>query len=126
MAKSQSQSIRMVSGKKYVPAKKKKQHELGRNPALTLIGKTRVKTKRGLGGNTKRQLLSDDVILVSDGKGKTLKLNIESVESNPANINYTRRNIITKGSLVKTEKGMVQVTSRPGQIGKLQGIFSTQ
>jgi hypothetical protein len=48
---------------------------------------------------------------------------ILSVVNNPSNVNYTRRNIITKGCIVKTEKGDVKITSRPGQTGTLQGIF---
>lgn len=122
MARSQAHSVRKVSGKKYVAHRKKRLNELGRNPALTLIGKMRLKIKRGLGGNTKRQLLSDEFVNVSD-KGKTTKMKILGVEKNPANINYTRRNIITKGSIVKTEKGDVVITSRPGQTGTLFGKF---
>ena len=56
-------------------------------------------------------------------KEKTTKLKIEAVENNPANKNYTRRNIITKGTIVKTEKGNVRITSRPGQVGLLFGVF---
>ena len=122
MAKSQFRSVRKVSGKKYVSFRKKRECELGRNPALTQIGKQRLKIKRARGGNMKRQLLSDSIIYVADEK-KTLKLKIESVVNNPADINYTRRNIITKGCIVKTEKGDVKVTSRPGQSGSLFGVF---
>ena len=122
MARSQARSIRKVSGKKYVGLRKKRLNELGRNPALTLIGAARSKIKRGLGGNTKVQLLSEETVNVTQ-KGKTTKLKILSVEKNPANINFTRRNIITKGCIVKTEKGDVRITSRPGQTGSLFGTF---
>ncbi len=122
MARSQFRSKRKVTGTKYVSFRKKRLGDLGRNPALTLIGKVRLKLKRTLGGNSKRQLLSNDFVSVADNK-KTLKLKIESVENNPANINYTRRNIITKGCIVKTEKGDVRITSRPGQTGTLMGVF---
>ena len=36
---------------------------------------------------------------------------------------YVRRNIITKGAIVKTEAGLVKITSRPGQDGTLNGIL---
>ena len=52
-----------------------------------------------------------------------VKAKIENVISNPANINFTRRNIITKGCICKTDKGDVKITSRPGQSGNLQGVF---
>lgn len=123
MARSQFRSVRKVSGKKYVDLRKKRATDLGRNPALTLIGKQRIKMKRTLGGNSKRQMLSNEFVSVADGK-KTLKLKIESVINNPANINYTRRNIITKGCIVKTESGDVRITSRPGQTGSLMGVFN--
>ena len=122
MARSQFRSKRKVSGTKYISFRKKRLGDLGRNPALTLIGKMRLKVKRTLGGNLKRQLLSNEFVSVADNK-KTLKLKIESVENNPANINYTRRNVITKGCIVKTEKGDVRITSRPGQTGTLMGVF---
>ena len=122
MANSQFRSVRKVSGTKYIQFRKKRNSELGRNPALTLIGKLRIKNKRGLGGNLKSQMLSGDEVCVSN-KGKTTKLKILNVDKNPANIHYTRRNIITKGSIVKTEKGEVKITSRPGQTGTLFGVL---
>ena len=122
MAISQSRSKRKVSGTKYIAARKKKQYELGSDPTLTYIGKAKIKTKRILGGNTKSSLLSNDTVLIPI-KGKIVKAKIESVINNPANVNYTRRNLITKGALVKTDQGEVKITSRPGQTGILQGIL---
>lgn len=122
MARSQYRSVRKVSGRKYKPLRKKRLNELGNISALTGIGKKRAKIKRVRGGNTKHAALADEYIVVNDGK-KALKLKIESVENNPANIHYTRRNIITKGCIVKTEKGNVRVTSRPGQSGAVFGVF---
>jgi len=34
-----------------------------------------------------------------------------------------RRNIITKGAVIKTEKGPARVTSRPGQHGIINAIL---
>ena len=45
------------------------------------------------------------------------------VVKNEANREYVRRNIITKGAIVKTEKGLVKVTSRVGKVGSLSGVF---
>jgi small subunit ribosomal protein S8e len=122
MARTQFRSTKKVSGKKYVTLRKKRQLDLGGEPALTHIGKDRPKVKRVMGGNTKQSLLSGEYVTVSTPKGVE-KLKIESVVENPSNINYTRRNIITKGCIVKTEKGDVKITSRPGQSGVLQGVF---
>lgn len=120
MARSQYRSKRSVSGKKFITFRKKRLCELGGETTLTQIGKIRLKLKRVRGGNQKMSLLSHEIVNVNDG-AKTLKLKIESVVNNPANVNYTRRNIITKGCIVKTEKGDVKITSRPGQDGTLFG-----
>ena len=122
MARTQFRSKRKVSGTKYVGFRKKRLSDLGGDSALTHIGTKRVKVKRTLGGNSKRQLLSQDIVCISK-ENKTIKAKIESVVSNPSNINYTRRNIITKGAIVKTDKGDVRITSRPGQNATLYGVF---
>jgi small subunit ribosomal protein S8e len=122
MAKSQFKSKKKVSGKKYVAFRKKRSMDLQGVSALTNIGKNRIKIKRARGGNNKQSLLSTENVFVFN-KDKTIKLKILSVVNNPANINWTRRNIISKGSVVKTEKGDVKITSRPGQTGTLYGIF---
>ncbi|MFZ0829994.1 MAG: 30S ribosomal protein S8e, partial [Thermoplasmata archaeon] len=45
-----------------------------------------------------------------------------TVRENKANPNYVQRNIITRGALVETDLGLVEVRSRPGQDGVLNGI----
>ena len=50
---------------------------------------------------------------------------IISVLKNPANRDYERRRIITKGAILDTELGQVKVLSRPGQDGILNGILIT-
>ncbi len=123
MAISQFKSKKSISGRKYILFRKTRACDLGRTPVLTHIGKFRLQLKRIKGGNQKKSLLSHDFVNVVSGK-KTIKLKILSVTTNPANVNYTRRNIITKGAIIKTEKGEVKITSRPGQSGSLFGIFN--
>jgi len=70
------------------------------------------------GGDTKIRLITDNIANVVDRKtNKYMKANIEMVLENPANRNYVRRNIITKGTVIKTDKGNARVLSRPGQDG---------
>lgn len=120
MANNQHRSIRKVSGSKYIAGNKQKAHELGGLAAHTTIADSRVKVKRVMGGNTKLSLLSGNKVIVADGK-TTKTATIESVTENPANINFTRRNVITKGAIVKTDLGEVVITSRPGQSAQLFG-----
>ena len=122
MAKSQFRSRKKVSGKKYISFRKERASDMAGLPALTLIGQSRLKIKRVMCGNTKKSLLKVQEVCVNDG-AKTKKLAIESVVNNPANINYTRRNVITKGCIVKTAEGDVRITSRPGQAGTMFGVF---
>lgn len=123
MAKSQFRSNRKVSGKRYVALRKKRLNELGGISAHTVIGSPKVNARRVRGGNTKAAALRVEFVYVNES-GKTSKLKIEGVNDNPANIHYTRRNVITKGAIVKTEKGDVKITSRPGQNGTLNGVFT--
>lgn len=122
MARSQYKSKRKASGTRYTPMRKKRQCDLGGISAHTVIGNPKIKTKRVMGGNTKAAALRVEFVCVSN-KGKTEKLKIDGVTDNPANIHYTRRNVITKGAIVKTNKGEVKITSRPGQTGTLFGVF---
>lgn len=88
----------------------------GYKAALPTVGVTRVRTKRTKGGSTKDYLLSAEFVNVFDSKsGKHIVLKINGVKDSSANRNYVRRNILTKNTVVNTEKGLARITSRPGQ-----------
>ena len=46
-----------------------------------------------------------------------------TVVDSPADVNYVRRNILTKGAVVETDAGKVRLTSRPGKDGVLNGTL---
>ena len=48
---------------------------------------------------------------------------IETVKDNKANLHYMRRNILTKGAVIKTELGDARITNRPGQDGVINAIL---
>ena len=103
---------------------KKKSRTKGSEFLETRIGQRKTKTKRVRGGKEKNKILAADYVNVSDPQGKTMKkAKIITVEGNPANVHYVRRNVITKGAVVKTDAGSVRITSRPGQTGSLNGIL---
>jgi small subunit ribosomal protein S8e len=63
-------------------------------------------------------------VSITDPKsGKSSSSKIIKVVENSANPNYVRQNIITKGSIIETEKGKAKVTSRPGQHGVVNAIL---
>ena len=65
-----------------------------------------------------------DIVNVSDAKTKkTFKVKITGILENPASSNLVRRNILTKGTVVQTEKGKARITSRPGQEGTVSGVL---
>jgi small subunit ribosomal protein S8e len=65
-----------------------------------------------------------DTANVSDKSGKTLKSKILRVKKSPANRDYERRGVITKGSLLETEAGEAVVTSRPTDDGVVNAILT--
>ncbi len=55
--------------------------------------------------------------------GKTEKAEILRVIKNPANVDYDRRGVITKGTTIETSLGTARVTSRPGQNGSVNALL---
>ncbi len=104
--------------------RKKRRADRGSEFLETKIGPKRVKVVRTKGGGAKLNLLTADSVNVADPKtGKIAKTKLLTVKENTANPNYVRRNVITKGAVVKTELGLAKITSRPGQDGVLNGVL---
>ena len=101
-------------------------HEIGREPGLTKIGKRKLKKVATKAGGIKLRLLNADTANLFDPKAKTYsKVKITTVVDSPSNRHFARRNIITKGTIVNTEKGKAKITSRPGQDGVVNAILIT-
>ena len=70
------------------------------------------------------RVLGANSININDPKtGTTVSTTINGVIENDADPNYVRRNIITKGAIVDTDKGRVRITSRPGMHGVVSGVL---
>ena len=116
-------SKRTPQGAKVNRNSKKKRFQRGSEFLETRIHKKKSKVERVFGGNIKVRALSFDTANIADPKtGKIHKSKILSVQDNPANQHYVRRNVITKGAVIKTEMGLAKVTSRPGQHGTVNAI----
>ena len=120
--KYQGRAGRKRTGGRRVAYRKKRKHELGRGPAETEVGPTRVRTVDARGNREKRRALAAEVAHVAVG-GETVEATIEDVVENAANPNYVRRNIVTKGAVVETSEGRARVTSRPGQSGQVNAVL---
>ncbi|NVM52194.1 MAG: 30S ribosomal protein S8e [Candidatus Helarchaeota archaeon] len=124
MGRWQGRSRRLATGARVRFSRKKRLYEMGRPPAETVVGPRKIKIVRVQGGNSKIKAYIADTVNVSDqSTGKTQKVTIKEVLSNPSSVEYTRRKIITKGAILSTELGKVRVTSRPGQEGIVNGIL---
>ncbi len=120
----QGRSIRKPSGGRYHPSCGKKRSEIGSAPAETHVGQDRRKVSRTYGGNTKVRALRCEFAAVSNlATGQTKMVKIEKVEENKANPNYVRRNLLTRGAIIRTELGKAKITSRPGQHGVINAVL---
>jgi small subunit ribosomal protein S8e len=103
----------------------KRKFEEGSYPAETTLGEPRTRSPRGKGGTIKTKALSAKFASVTDPKtGKTQRTQILRVIKNPANVDYNRRGVITKGAEIETELGTARVTSRPGKDGIVNGVIT--
>lgn len=124
MVITQSRSKRKVSGGRYKPARSKRKYEMGRSPSFTKVAPAKLKKIRTKGGGSKLRLLRSDVANLYDPKSKRyFKVKIKSVVQNPASRHFVRRNIMTKGCIIDTDKGKARVTSRPGQDGMVNAVL---
>lgn len=102
----------------------KRAFEMGSPPAETSLGKPMAKIEGVRGGGKKVRLRSCNYANVTDPATKeTNKVEITRVVKNPANIDYNRRGIITKGTVIETPIGQAKVTSRPGQNGVVNALL---
>jgi len=121
----QGKDFRKITGGRRRPHRKKRKYELGRFPTLTsLSDKEKNAVQRVRGGNVKIRIKKATYANVTDpDEGVTKKVKILKVVKTPANREYARRGIITKGTIIETELGLAEVTSRPGQDGIVNAIL---
>lgn len=117
--------LKKPTGGRIRPHRGKRRREMGSHPTETIAGEVERRVKeRVMGGGFKARVKVASYVNVNDPlTGSTRKLKILQVLSNPASVDYSRRGVITKGALVRTEAGLVRVTSRPGQDGVVNGVL---
>jgi small subunit ribosomal protein S8e len=102
----------------------KRAYEAGSEPTETIRGVAKKRWVRTQGGGLKVRLAAADAAVVTDkASGKSSKSKLLRVVRNPANVDYQRRGVITKGAIIETELGQARVTSRPGQDGVVNAIL---
>lgn len=110
-----------------IRASDKRLSQKGGNPANTKIGKEKKTVSVTTGNNTKTKLLQASTAIIVDASKKPAKAEIIAVMENPANTQFARQNIITKGAKIKIllngKEAMAKVTSRPGQAGAVHAVL---
>ena len=113
-----------TSGRYKAGGRSKRQFEAGSAPTMSTIGEKKVKAVRIIGNNVKSKLIrSATVNVIDQSTKKAVKATLKEVVENKANKFFIRRNILTKGAVVDTDKGKVKITNRPGQDGNLNGVI---
>jgi small subunit ribosomal protein S8e len=115
---------RKKTGGKKRAFRTKRAYDQGRFPVETILGEIKRKTVTGRARISKNKIVKSNLVNVSNPEtGLTERMMILDVVRNPANPDYNRRGVITKGTIIRTEKGLAKIVSRPGQYGSLSAIL---
>lgn len=109
---------RKISGGKYHALRKKKSFESIVQERQVILGTTKRKQVKKLGGSKKTILLRTNEVNVLV-KGKMQKAKIVNVEQTPQNPFLARQNRLMKGSIISTSLGKARITNRPTQEGSV-------
>ncbi|MFH1439183.1 MAG: 30S ribosomal protein S8e [Candidatus Woesearchaeota archaeon] len=124
MVITQHRSKRSSTGSRFRAHRRKRKFESGNSPTLPVLGDRTPKLVRTKGGNSKLKILKEQFInLMDPNSKKASKVKIKNVVDCPANKQYTRRNILTKGTIVDTDNGKARITNRPAQDGCVAGVL---
>ncbi|MFO7711239.1 MAG: 30S ribosomal protein S8e [Candidatus Woesearchaeota archaeon] len=124
MVITQHRPRRKETGYIYRSYRKKRNYEKGNAPVYTKLGEKKIRTIRTRGNNNKSKYLQADMVNLFDKNNKTYhRVKINMIVENEANRHFVRRNVLTKGTIINTEKGKARITSRPGQHGTINAVL---
>lgn len=122
MANRHTNSLQKASGGRRRRHRKPRKAEEGGEFTATKLGEQETKQTDSRGNVTKSRVKRTQKVNLSvDGETETA--DVEAVLENPADPDYVRRNILTKGTVVETENGKARITSRPGQDGTVNAVL---
>ncbi len=115
---------RKLTGGRKVAMRGRRKFEIDRYPNEAVVGVTHIVARRVRGDNIKAAFKSAEFANVISKKAKKVtKSKILKVIKNPANRDYERRGVISKGAVIETESGTATVVSRPGQDGVVNAVL---
>src|SRR5215211_5084331 len=107
---------RKLTGGRKVAMRGRRKFEIDRYPNEAVVGPSQVVARRIRGNNNKVAFKSAEFANVIDQENKR-------VIKNPANRDYERRGVVSKGAIIESENGTARVVSRPGQDGVVNAIL---
>jgi small subunit ribosomal protein S8e len=122
-------SIENLAGRKFTGGRKvamrgRRKFEIDRYPNEAVVGATQIVARRTRGNNIKAAFKTAEFANVIDKESKkVIKSKILKVTKNPANRDYARRGVISKGAVIETERGTAVVVSRPGQDAVVNAVL---
>ncbi|MDQ3847757.1 MAG: 30S ribosomal protein S8e [Thermoproteota archaeon] len=115
---------RKLTGGRKVAMRGRRKFEIDRYPNEAVAGPIQIVVRRTRGNNNKVAFKTIDFANVIDQENKSItKSRILRVTKNPANRDYERRGVISKGAIIEVENGTARVVSRPGQDGVVNAIM---
>lgn len=115
---------RKITGGRRIAYRVRRSFERDGFPVETTVGRADILKRRTRGGRIKLQLgKAEFANIIDPSVGKAVKSRVIRVLSNPANRDYERRGIITRGAVIETEMGKAKVVSRPSQDGAVNAIL---
>jgi small subunit ribosomal protein S8e len=109
---------RKLTGGRKVAMRGRRKFEIDRYPNEAIAGPTQIVARRTRGNNNKFAFKAAEFANIIDQESKILK-----VTKNPANRDYERRGVISKGAVIEIENGTARVVSRPGQDGVVNAVL---
>jgi small subunit ribosomal protein S8e len=116
---------RKATGGRSKPHRGRRAYERDGYSIEPLVGPASRRPLRRRGGHVSAGLIFADSANVSNGS-KATKSKILRVKKSPANRDYERRGVITKGAVIETEAGEAVVTSRPTSDGVVNAVLSSK
>jgi small subunit ribosomal protein S8e len=115
---------RKSSGGRRRPNRDRRAYERDGYSLEPVVGAPSTRASRLRGGRIAFGLVTADVANVADKSGKVTKSKILRVRESPANRDYERRGVITRGALIETEAGVARVTSKPTDDGVVNAVLT--
>ena len=116
---------RKLTGGRKVAMRGRRKFEIDRYPNEAVVGATQIVARRVRGNNVKAAFKTAEFANVIDREAKKVtKSKILKVSKNPANRDYERRGVISRGAVIETESGTAVVVSRPGQDGVVNAVLA--